>query len=458
MGEHEVGTTPPSIPTGSAFGRVQGRNVIAGQSISGGTVNFNFHAGKDPSTRRPAYRLFPFPRNEDVVSRVTLFAELDQLLPRSGASQSAALWGLGGSGYAYYARLRRSLADNFRKTQIALEYAYRRADEEPACSVFWVHAEDETTFVSDYKNIAKNLKIPTNLDGDELLTAVRDGIEALGPYVLVLDNADNLTVFGVGRDRAAGDENTAGGMARNLFGFVPRHSGTVLWTSRDKRICGSLVGAKRAINVTRMTESEAMALLETVGNKKIDESELDNAAQLLAELERLPLAVSQAAAYMRRTSTPIGEYLSRLRRPIKRWKVLGEAEFDRHRRQQTSNNVMQTWDISIEHIQYENPMACDILYSLAFVDNQNIPFELIAKIAEIVGRLARNEEAANAEPADSRDQDENQDDDDILGAIVLLQDFSFLHLRTSGERYQAYDMHKLVQEATHSSGYYKSIS
>ena len=117
MSELEVVTAPHSIPTRSGFGQVQGRNVIAGQNILGGTVNFNFHGGNqgivrnsvsgiftltertDPSVRPPVYRLFPFPRNEDVVHRHALFAELDQLLPASGASQSAALWGLGGSGY-----------------------------------------------------------------------------------------------------------------------------------------------------------------------------------------------------------------------------------------------------------------------------------------------------------------------------------------------------------------------
>jgi hypothetical protein len=46
MGEREVGTAPLSIPRGPAFGRVQGRNVIAGQNISGGTNYFNFHGGK----------------------------------------------------------------------------------------------------------------------------------------------------------------------------------------------------------------------------------------------------------------------------------------------------------------------------------------------------------------------------------------------------------------------------
>jgi hypothetical protein len=44
-------------------------------------------------------RVIPFPRNEDVVDR-DVFAALDPLLPSSTPQdyQSAALWGLGGSG------------------------------------------------------------------------------------------------------------------------------------------------------------------------------------------------------------------------------------------------------------------------------------------------------------------------------------------------------------------------
>ncbi|KJZ70283.1 hypothetical protein HIM_10327 [Hirsutella minnesotensis 3608] len=372
-----------------------------------------------------AQRIIPFPRNEDVVDR-NIFAALDRLLLPSPDYQSAALWGLGGSG----------------KTQIALDYAYRRSHD-PACSVFWVHADNETTFTQDYKVIAKRLGLAGSLDGSELLTAVRERIEADPCWLLILDNADNLAAFGVGRTKSGAGEK------HSLYDFVPRGpAGTVLWTSRDKRIGGSLVGARRAINVSSMTEGEARILLETVLGKGIDEESHD-AMALLAELEWLPLAVSQAAAYMRRTSTPIGEYLSRLRRRMKRWEVLRETEFDRHRRRYVSNNVLQTWDISIEHIRQENQIACDILHSLAFVDNQNIPFALIAKAADMMGRPTRKEEATSASSACSKDQDENQDNNDnVLAATVLLQDFSFLRLRTSGERYQAYEMHKLVQEAT----------
>ena len=312
-----------------------------------------------------------------------------------------------------------------------------------------MHADDETTFVSDYKIIAKKLKISTELDGDELLAAVRDGIETLGPYVLVLDNADNLTVFGVGREGAVGGESTAGEMARNLFSFVPRHSGTVLWTSRDKRISGSLVGAKRAINVARMIDSEAMALLETVGNMKIGEGELDDAVQLLAQLDWLPLAVSQAAAYIRRMSITLEEYLSKQAGHRKRWKVLQESDFDRHRRPGLSNSILETWDISMEQIRRENKMAYDILHVLAFLDSQNIPLEIMIKVATLRSGKLTNERQSDESTENVISRSESEDDnDEVLQAAIRLQEFSFLHLRATESTSQAYEMHKLVQEAT----------
>ncbi|KAG7289885.1 hypothetical protein NEMBOFW57_006262 [Staphylotrichum longicolle] len=339
--------------------------------------------------------------------------------------------------------------------KVALKYAYDRS-RDPACSVFWVHADNETTFTQDYKAIAERLGLPGGLDGPELLAAVRERIEADPCWLLILDNADNLAAFGVGPTRSGSDQVQGAEEKQSLYDFVPRGpAGTVLWTSRDQRIGGSLVGARRAINVASMTEGEARILLETVMGREIAEEESHKAMALLAELERLPLAVSQAAAYMKRTAITIGEYLSMLQRRTKRWEVLSKTEFDRHRRRCVPNNVMQTWNISIEHVRQESRMACDILHSLAFVDNQNIPFELVAKAAEIMGRPSRNEAVASAKSTYSRDQDHEEDqdkdgdsNDDVRAAIVLLQDFSFLGLRTSGGGYQAYEMHKLVQEAT----------
>ncbi len=366
----------------------------------------------------------------------------------------------------------------YSKTQIALEYAYRRSRRDPPCSVFWVHADNETVFTQEYKAIAKKFGMASSLDGPELLMAVRERIEANPCWLLVLDNADNLALFGVGQTQSGeGQGQGTAEVQHSLYDFVPRGpTGTVLWTSRDSRIGGTLVGARRAVNVASMVEEEAKTLLKTVMCREIAEEESQNSTELLIELEHFPLAVSQAAAYIRRTATPIGEYLSKLRKRTKRWELLNGAEFDRHRRRHVSNNIMQTWDISIQHIRQENQMACDILHTLAFVDNQNIPFELVARAAEIMKSPPppSNEEASSSQPtqrqeredrdqrrsqdqnqhqAQDEDEDQGRDGAEIRAAILLLQNFSFLRLRKSGERFQTYEMHQLVQEATqHSLG------
>ena len=161
-------------------------------------------------------------------------------------------------------------ANRHRKTQIALEYAYRRSLRDPACSVFWVHADNETTFAQDYKLIAEKLGLAGSLDGTELLKTVRDRIEADPCWLVVFDNADDVGLFGVGATLQRRRQSRTADEAISLYDFVPRGpGGAVLWTSCDKQIGGSLVSAQRAINIARMTDSETMTLLETVRNRKI---------------------------------------------------------------------------------------------------------------------------------------------------------------------------------------------
>ncbi|KAH7117517.1 hypothetical protein EDB81DRAFT_848304 [Dactylonectria macrodidyma] len=335
----------------------------------------------------------------DVVLRPDLFAKLDTLLPTTPEYHSAALWGLGGSG----------------KTQIALEYAHRRCDD-PACSVFWAHADNETTFVQDYKIVARKLGLDSKLNGEELLAAVRDRIEAEPRWVLILDNVDDLALFA------------------SLFHYIPRGpTGTVLWTSRDERIAGTLVGPRRGVRVAQMTIDEATRLLETARNEKTDIKELDDASVLLAELHWLPLAISQAGAYMRRTSTPIREYLLRLAEGKERWRVLKETEFDRYRRAEVPNSILETWSISIEQIRQENEMAYKVLHILAYLDNRDIPFEVIAAAAKF----------GTKRPNGGLSTDEQQVD----RAIVRLKEFSFLGTRRTEADERSFEMHKLVQEA-----------
>ncbi len=147
-----------------------------------------------------------------------------------------------------------------------------------------------------------------------------------------------------------------------------------------------------------------------------------------------------------RTKTEIKAYLSKLQRGKRRWKMLKESQFDRHRRQHVSNSILETWRISIEHIRQENEMAYRILHIHAFVDNQNIPFEMIsyaARYGNKTGLASIMRRSNDTDSASDVDRDE-----EVISAITRLCEFSFLSMRTSNNGSQAYEMHKLVQEAT----------
>ncbi|KAJ5940817.1 hypothetical protein N7516_000985 [Penicillium verrucosum] len=358
--------------------------------------------------------MIPFPRNDDMVDRTAIVAELDAIM-QAPKSRSAALWGLGGSG----------------KTQVALEFAWRHI-EDGVCSVFWVHADNRATFTQDYKAIADKLGLPDDLDGEKLLTAVRDRIEGQSRWLIVLDNADDLAVFGVGPARGSAEESPS------LYTYLPKGTnGTMLWTSRDERIVGTLVGAQCGIPVGRMSNEEAICLLGNLKNGKgeLSSEEDSDARKLLEELQWLPLAISQAGAFMRRRSMPIQQYLSRLLVGQERWRVLKAEQFDRHRRPEVPNSVLETWSISVERIREEDEMAYRILQVIAYVNNQNIPIELMAAV-DTLGNERQ-------EPSSFESQDR------FMESITRLREFSFLSIREEEEGVaQQYEIHKLVQEAT----------
>ena len=312
---------------------------------------------------------------------------------------------------------------------------------------------------------------------------MRDHLETLPQWVLVVDNADNLGLFGVGHP-TQGDRSQKANNPLNLYDFIPRGPvGTILWTSRDRQIT-ALVGVQQAIEVVKMKESEAIALLET-GRGKMTGDEIGDAQTLLVELEWLPLAISQAAAYMRRTDEPIAGYLSMIQKEKNRWKTLKNPEFDRHRRTQVPNSILETWNVSINLIRQESTLAYDIMHVLAFMDHQSIPLEIIHETAQVrmnagdnistadnVASTIKKDGNGSEEDSYSSESDSDSEKDDISReakeAIARLQQFSFLGDRLHENKTRSYEMHKLVQDATrygikklmdrHRRGYYARIA
>ncbi|KAL7907024.1 hypothetical protein GGI35DRAFT_102200 [Trichoderma velutinum] len=366
--------------------------------------NYSSHAS------RKAFFVVPFPSNEDIIRRPEIDTQLDELLlpSKEGRYCSVALWGLGGSG----------------KTQIALDYAYRRSHDDPACDIFWVHANNEASLTKDYQAVARRLGLDPKLNGEELFLEVCDRIESLQRWLLILDNADDVTCFGVG----------ATDHTKSLLRFIPGGpGGTVLWTSRDKQIV-ALAGPRRGIQIPHMAIDEAENLLSMARGEDIRESEIQDARLLLQELQWLPLAISQAGSFMRRYPTPIKEYLAKLLEGKSRWDTLRQTQYERHRRPDVSNSILETWDISIRHIEQESYNAYNVLITIAYFDSQNIPLSLILAIPAYL---------------DPFEQETPFKNENVLETVIVrLKEFSFISERKTENNFErSFDIHKLVQDA-----------
>ncbi|GHO60406.1 hypothetical protein KSB_88810 [Ktedonobacter robiniae] len=189
------------------------------------------------------------------------------------------------------------------KTQIALEYAYRFAQEYRA--VLWIGAEDAEHLVLSLLRLAETLQLPERDDKDQqrVITAVHNWLMTHDQWLLICDNVEDLDIL----DR-----------------FLPsiRH-GSVLLTTRLQALGtrarsipllpmeqeeGELFLLRRA----RVLEAEATS--EHVHLFAVRElSQYAAAAELVTVMGGLPLALDQAGAYLEATQCGLSAYVELFR-------------------------------------------------------------------------------------------------------------------------------------------------
>ena len=315
------------------------------------------------------------------------------------------------------------LGHDHSKTQIALEYAYRFQYKTKG-SVFWVRSNSEASFNKYYGDISKLANLSPELKGPDLLYAVKRWIEEQTPWLIILDNADDLRIFKQAyASHQLHEEKTAN---LELLQFVPRGSrGTIIWTSRDSSILGKLVSVNAGVEVGKMTFQESLRLFQTLSGRPITDTASESEKELLNRLEMLPLAISQASAYIRKTAVSAQRYVCTLTESEERQSTLLSLEFDDLHRSDVPNSVMHTWLISMKQIAEESECSARILNTIAFIDNQSVPFELLS---------------AAAGPTYSEDH--------VLLAAARLIEYSFLQSQKAiSDTLPVYEQHRLVQLA-----------
>jgi hypothetical protein len=271
-----------------------------------------------------------------------------------------------------------------------------------------------------------------DLKGENLLRAVKHWLEQQSSWLVVIDNADELSVYKAAYSDRHDHDSKFGKW--NLFQYIPqpqRNScGAVLWTSRDGAILGRIVGANRGLELGTMTIHESWMLFQKMlGVLNNKTPPLADEEQLMALLGGLPLAIAQAAAYIRKTKISTTRYITLFRQSEDKQSKLLEYEFHDPYRLEVHNSVMQTWAISVQQVSQEYGVARLILNTIAFLDHQGFPFELLQ---------------AAAGPDVSEDE--------VLLVAGRLTEYSLLQAQQSADDgLPTYEQHRLVQVATRSS-------
>ncbi|KAJ4167390.1 hypothetical protein NW754_011205 [Fusarium falciforme] len=124
-----------------------------------------------------------------------------------------------------------------------------------------------------------------------------------------------------------------------------------------------------------MEKSQALQLLRT---RLGEEGAEDNMAilDLVDDLNYMPLAITQAAAYIkrRRPRMSVSTYLDEFRRSDKKRASLLNRDVGDLRRDETASNLIVTiWQITFDQIRYERSSAADLLSFMSFFNPQGIP-------------------------------------------------------------------------------------
>jgi tetratricopeptide (TPR) repeat protein len=265
-----------------------------------------------------------------------------------------------------------------------------------------------------FREIADQVKVRGRKDPQaDVFKLVHDWLhdEKNGRWLLVLDNADDAAVL----------SPTHGG-ALHLSRCIPwsRH-GSVLVTSRTKRAARQVVEDSDIIPIEPMHDAAAHALLR---KKLRDADEDDNSITKLATtLDHMPLALVQAAAYIRERAPrcSVRQYLEAYRQSDSRATSLLNREAGQLRRDAAaSNSVLITWQISFDHIRSTRQSAAGLLSLMSFFDRQGIQEGLLR--------------------GQSSTADEGFEDD-----VLVLRDYSFVTVTRDAS---TFEMHSLVQLAT----------
>ena len=284
--------------------------------------------------------------------------------------------------------------------------------------MLWIYCATVDRYKQAYQDIARKLSLPGWDDPKtDVMKIVSEwlGNENHAIWLMILDNADDNEKFFPAPQSLPEEEQIV-----PLVSYLPRTSnGFILVTTRDNRV-GRRLTDSRPISVLPFDLQKARQLLQSklpdieAGREILVEEDVEC---LLLELECLPLAITQAAAFINENSISVAKYVRMLQDDNSDLAALLDRGIpDLRRDSQASNSVLQTWKLSFDQIRNQQPRAAEMLSLMAFFDPQSIPRCLL--------------------------QFEKERESEFVIACGILQAFSLISVINEAENFS---LHRLVQ-------------
>ena len=252
--------------------------------------------------------MIPYEANPHFLGRIQFLESLRQKLsdvaPRR-YNHRIALYGMGGIG----------------KTQCAIGYVYRYRDLYER--TYWITAVDRSSLLSGYVSIAKaaQLPYPSEAKPSDVADIVLAWLREESNWLIVIDNLDEIEVAN---------------------GLLPENGPKkhTLITTRNPNTIGI---PAEPLEVPLLERDDAIDLLASLSGISLlpDYSEHEQALAIVQTLDSLPLAIDQAAAYVREVGISFAEYLTQYERNCKllhTWVPGGNRQYP--------ESIATTWSMS----------------------------------------------------------------------------------------------------------------
>lgn len=330
-----------------------------------------------------------FTGREDTLKNMNRFIK-DKKIDTLNISQTVS--GLGGIG----------------KTQLAIEFAYRYCGRF-SNAIWFVIAETSTTAYNHFKLLAEELDLPLPVDHkpEDLQKSIKTWLSDNKDWLLILDNLDSYDV---------------------VKSYLPvKINGRLIITTRNTRI-----DIGQQIDIGVFDHEEALMFLrkrlskdEKLKMEKYQHSEFDEQAPVLAKrLGYFPLALEQAAAYIKEVKCSITKYLE----------LLGESGLMAFEEKYAAPEyyesiVNSTWQISFKAIAVEG--ARQLLNLCAYMAPDRIPVSFFVEMREMLPSPLKEDLA------------------DLIGKNRVVTELRIYSLTSGDDEY--INVHRLVQEVVRKS-------